>query len=77
MHVTVLLLKSAPGGVPRYHPLKHFGGQKALRTLQHRDRIKRNWTRRNGWRLIVICYRIKNIEAYLHKRLNPLRAKAA
>jgi hypothetical protein len=45
------------------------GGKKKFQETQHRDRFKKNWARRNGWRLIVICYRIKIVEVYLRNRL--------
>ena len=47
----------------------YFSSGKNLAGIQRRDRIKRNWARRNGWRLIVIPYRIKNIESYLRNRI--------
>ena len=43
-----------------------------LKSQIHRDRIKRNWARRNGYRLIVIPYTVKNIAGYLEKRLGKL-----
>jgi Zn finger protein HypA/HybF involved in hydrogenase expression len=56
-------------GVQHYQAIQQFGGQEQCEKTQEHDRIKRNWARRNGWRLIVIPYRIKNIEGYLRKRL--------
>jgi hypothetical protein len=40
-----------------------------FKKIQRHDSIKRHWARRNGYRLIVVSYRIKDIEGYLKKRL--------
>lgn len=62
-------------GNQHYFPIKHWGGKKVLADTQKRDKIKLNWARRNGWRLIRISYRIKNIEAYLDKRLSAKQSR--
>ena len=64
-------------GEQHYHHGGRFrGGHRITRAdvkdLQHRDRIKRNWARRNGYRLIVIPYTVKNIPGYLEKRLGKI-----
>lgn len=63
-------------GGQHYRPVKRFGGIKAFRKLQRRDRIKKHWALRNGWQLIVVPYRITNIEAYLRKRINRFQKAA-
>ena len=46
--------------------------QKALVNFGKRkrnDRFKKNWARRNGYRLIVIPYTVKDIAGFLQKKL--------
>jgi DNA-directed RNA polymerase subunit RPC12/RpoP len=66
-------------GKQHYKPVEWFGGRKTLREIQHRDTIKRRWARRNGYKLIVVPFTVKNIEEYLTKRLGlqATLAKAA
>jgi hypothetical protein len=56
-------------GRQHYIPQRFFGGVEMLRLVQHRDAIKRRWARRNGFKLIVIPYTVKNIEQYISKRI--------
>jgi hypothetical protein len=48
---------------------EHKVTKKEFEIAQLRDRIKKNWARRNGYRLIVVPHTVKNIEQYLSKRL--------
>jgi hypothetical protein len=64
-------------GRQHYEPTKWFGGQKALVGRQQRDRFKSRWAGRNGYRLIVIPYTVKDIPAFLSKRLSLGLKKAA
>ena len=51
---------------------------KRLAHTRKLDGIKRRWARKNGIRLICVPYTVKNIEAYLDKRLpQPARRKRA
>jgi len=59
-------------GQQHYLPASNFGGKVALKRTRQRDRIKKNWARRNGYKLIVVPYIIKNIEKHLEKRLGHL-----
>ena len=59
-------------GYQHYHPVNAWGGVKSLHGVQKRDRIKKNWTHRNGYKLIVIPHTVKNIAGYLEKRLGNI-----
>jgi hypothetical protein len=56
-------------GGQHYKPIKFFGGVRMFRYRCKLDRIKERWARNNGLKLIVVPYTVKDIEAYLTKRL--------
>lgn len=56
-------------GVQHYQPVAWFGGKKAHKQTRRRDRFKKTWARRNGYRLITIPYTIRNITGFLTRRL--------
>lgn len=62
-------------GRQHYHASKFRWYQitaKQVKVNQARDCVKRNWARRNGYKLIVVPYTIKNIASYLEKRLSGI-----
>jgi very-short-patch-repair endonuclease len=61
-------------GEQHYRWISFFNSRKSFKSLCRNDHIKRLWARRNGWRLIRIPYTIKNIEAYLDKKLLLVKA---
>jgi len=61
-------------GRQHYSGYDYFGGLRAFRKTQKRDRFKAKWAAENGYELIVIPY-FENVEEVLSKRL--LLAKAA
>jgi hypothetical protein len=61
-------------GRQHYQAISFFGGVRAFRKTQRRDRFKAKWAAENGYELIVIPY-WESIEEILTKRL--LLTKAA
>jgi len=55
-------------GRQHYRAIEWFGGKKAFRAGQRRDRFKTKWAAENGYELIVIPY-WENVEEVLIKRL--------
>jgi hypothetical protein len=43
-------------GMQHYEPVKYWGGEKTLRVIQRRDRIKSDFAAANGLHLIIIPY---------------------
>lgn len=64
-------------GEQHYRPMRFKNALKKFRKIQKHDRIKYNWVRRNGWYLIRVSYRIKNIESYLDNRLKQVLERSA
>jgi very-short-patch-repair endonuclease len=56
-------------GEQHYLPVAPWGGRARLRVYKQSDAMKRTWAHRNGYRLIVIPYTVRNIEGYLRKKL--------
>ena len=56
-------------GRQHFEPVDMFGGEKALKGVQHRDAIKTKFAQDNGLILIRISYKVENIEAYLQFEL--------
>lgn len=54
-------------------PIDFFGGQKALESLQERDRIKMKWAQENGYKLIVIHNTTKDVESTLLKFIDRIK----
>lgn len=59
-------------GQQHYEPMRFHNAKEKFKSVQKHDRIKKTWARRNGWKLIVIPYTIKNIESFLDKRLKEI-----
>lgn len=57
-------------GRQHYHPVREWGGKKTFEGVQHRDGIKRRWAKKHGIRLLIVPYTVRNIEAYVTKRLH-------
>jgi hypothetical protein len=64
-------------GEQHYRAGKFYLSGFDFKSQKHRDRIKRNWARRNGYELIVIPYTVKNIEPFLEKRLAKYGVRVA
>lgn len=56
-------------GEQHYKPMRFRNSGRGFKDVQFRDSIKKKWARKNGWNLICIPYRVKNITTYLDKRL--------
>ena len=59
-------------GIQHYHPIPHFGGEEKLNMTRNYDKIKKLWAKRNGYKLITISYRVKNIEKYILSRIEKI-----
>jgi hypothetical protein len=59
-------------GEQHYRPMRYSNAIRKFESVQRHDRIKKNWARRNGWNLIIVSYRIKDIELYLDRRLRKI-----
>ena len=58
-------------GIQHYEPIKAFGGKKAFKRRQKRDKIKQKYCQKNKIPLIAIPYtEFDNIETILQKKLN-------
>lgn len=57
-------------GIQHFAPIEHFGGEDAFKQTGVRDRIKENYCKSKGIKLIRIPYTIENIEEYLEEHLN-------
>jgi len=58
-------------GNQHYDAIDHFGGSDRLIIQKKRDKIKKDFCRKNKIRLIILHYRHKNIKSILHKLLLP------
>lgn len=57
-------------GKQHYKPINFFGGKEAFKKYQINDRIKKQFAKKYGYKLIVISYKQeKNIENILKKKL--------
>jgi len=57
-------------GVQHYRPVGIFGGEKRLKEQRHRDWLKRNYAKKNNYKLLTIPYwDSKIIEEILEKNL--------
>ena len=43
-------------GIQHYRPVKHFGGTDAFKVQKHRDKLKRDYAKENGYTLIEVPY---------------------
>lgn len=64
-------------GRQHYQPVDFAGRGKKwadqqLKDTQHRDDIKKRWAKSNGYKLVIISHRVKNIEQYFSKRCSEL-----
>jgi hypothetical protein len=57
-------------GLQHHEPYKLFGGVKMFEVTRRRDRIKTAYARKNKIRLIRVKYSVRDIEAYLVKKLD-------
>jgi very-short-patch-repair endonuclease len=63
-------------GKQHFVAVKYFGGAQAFKSTQRRDRIKRNWARKNGYELIAIRFD-EDVEKVLTARFGVSLQKAA
>ncbi len=56
-------------GEQHYRPTLRYGGEEKLRLVQERDRIKNEYCKRKGIRLIRVPWFIIDIDAYLDDKL--------
>lgn len=52
-------------GEQHFFAASNWGGNKALKSLQERDRIKTEWAAANGYKLIRVPYTIEDVASYL------------
>jgi hypothetical protein len=64
-------------GEQHYRPMRYRNAEIKFERVKKNDRFKKNWARRNGYRLIVIPYTVKDIPAFLSKHLSLGLKKAA
>ncbi|MDB2389994.1 hypothetical protein N9X12_02070 [Alphaproteobacteria bacterium] len=62
-------------GQQHYFPVKHWGGQKALKELQLRDRKKKRICDRRGVKLIEVSFRDPLTEDFLKEKVFELQTK--
>jgi len=56
-------------GLQHHEPYALFGGLKMFKVTKRRDRIKTAYARKKGIRLLRVKYSVKEIEAFISKRL--------
>lgn len=56
-------------GRQHYKPSDYFGGEAAFHQLQKSDKLKREYCRKHGIRLIEISYKVRNVEQHLLEQL--------
>jgi len=56
-------------GLQHHEPYELFGGETMFAVTQRRDRIKTSYARKNRIRLIRVKYSVRDVEAYLVKKL--------
>lgn len=56
-------------GLQHHEPYALFGGIKMFEITKRRDRIKSAYARKRGIRLVRVKYSVKQVEAYIVKRL--------
>jgi hypothetical protein len=56
-------------GLQHHEPYELFGGKTMFAVTQRRDRIKTAYARKNKIRLIRVKYSVRDVEAYLVKKL--------
>lgn len=56
-------------GIQHYKPIKFFGGISKFEKQQLHDRIKLNYSKNNGYKLITIIYNQTDIEQFLDDNL--------
>lgn len=59
-------------GIQHYEPVAHFGGEKEFKRRQQHDKIKSDWCKRNGWKLIVVPYWIDDIRSFLEDEFSKI-----
>jgi hypothetical protein len=60
-------------GVQHYSAIGFFGGDKAFEQRLKNDKIKKDWAKKNGHKLIIIHYRkLNTLETYLASKLTKL-----
>jgi len=59
-------------GQQHFEPSEYFGGEKAFKSLVERDKIKTDYCKNNGIKLIRIPYTVENIKDYLTQQLSIL-----
>ena len=47
----------------------------SLKSIKERDRIKKKLAKKNGVRLIIVPYTVKDLKTFLSKRLEPFKGK--
>lgn len=78
-HITGTKILIEYQGIQHYKPVDAFGGKEQYEKQKEHDRRKREYAKKNGYRLIEISYKYDTYEkvaAYLDKHLLPLLEKS-
>lgn len=61
-------------GIQHYQKVEHWGGIEGFEERKRNDKIKKDYCKARGIKLIEIPYTIENIEKYLKQELNDLNS---